>query len=214
MRPTGGSTVSKERDDSLIESDLYGLLVTTAAEALNPGVRYLTPGATAYFDTPINTGRDVDAKPDRIATAAYYLLKDGLEPLINKVLGGTQMSATTFGKLNVLVGCVTNALGLIGGSGIDVALAVPGTGAGCVNVSDLVASMRSDLSASLRAGVKGIDHRQAFNTLKKVDLESGLPVAPKPRHAEIFRPPPAPASRWVPSVLRSGATPAHSALPE
>ena len=168
VRPVGGSTVGKEPDNSLIDDDLYGLLITTVGGQLKPGTKFLAPGETAYFDTPMSAERNVDAKPDRAATAIYYLLKDGLEPLTDKVLGGKQMSAGTFDKLNDMVDCISSTLGLVGGSGEDTILALPRTGTHCVP-SDLIASQRSDLSASLWNGVPGINYTQAFGNLKQVD---------------------------------------------
>ncbi len=169
VKPLGGSSIAKEPDGALIDADLYGLLVTTVAEKLDPGAKYLTPGATAYFDTPLSTERDVDASPDRVATAIYYFLKEGLEPVTDKVLGGKQMSATTFGMLNNAVDCMSTLLGSLGGSVDDTILALPRTGEKCVKPEELIASMRADLSAAMRAGVKGIDYGQAFDNLKKAD---------------------------------------------
>jgi hypothetical protein len=169
VKPLSGSHVAKEPDGGLINADLYGLLVTTAAEKLDPGAKYLTPAATAYLDTPMSTERDVDAKPDRIATAVYYFLKEGLEPVTKKILGGKQMSATTFGMLNEAVECMSTVLGNLGGSPADMVLALPRTGATCVKPGELIASMRADLSAAMRAGVTGIDYRQAFDDLKAAD---------------------------------------------
>ena len=153
MRPLGGDVeLGRPTDNDLILKDRFGFMITEGWHLIHPDREYFTPGAQGWFESPRASFRAVDSRPDRVSSALYIALRDGLDLLKASQSGAYRPGEAIVDLLQSAVDCVLENLDSSSQSSADQIASLPSRLAACIPAENLIRLIRTDLSDQFRNG--------------------------------------------------------------